>query len=95
MSNSDDYSYLYGFPWFGPLTDEQRQVLLDAGIDTGPAPEPTKRTAFDLDKQDDEDFDAFLAEVEANLNETADKELEREAEAEKRVSDLKESVEDE
>ena len=83
------------FPYDG-IPDEQWELICaQLGFDprTGATTStPIKRTAFDLEEQTDEDFAAFLAEVEANANAEADKELEEEAATEKRISDLKESV---
>lgn len=83
------------FP-FGTMTDEEwAQVCEQLGYDPvnpGAPVSQTKRAAFDL--EDDDDFEAFLAEVEANLNEDADRELEKEAEDEAGVSELKESVDE-
>jgi ribosomal protein S20 len=75
------------------MSEEQWEALQEQlGVNLGDPPKPTKRAAFDLEEQDDDDFATFLAEVEKNLNEAADRELEKEAEAEARVSELKESV---
>ena len=85
-----------GFPWwpYGELTAEQLEdIERSLGYPLGEMAEPVKRAAFDLEEQTDEDFAAFLAEVEANENERIDRELEKAAETEEQIAELKESVE--
>jgi hypothetical protein len=84
--------------WYGAfpfgLSEEQMEALEEAGYITQPIPAST-RSAFDLEEQTDDEWAEFLAEVEAKANEGIDRELEKEAEASKRVSDLQDSVEGE
>jgi hypothetical protein len=80
------------------MTDEQwAELCAQHGWDPehpGVETTPVKRVAFDLEEQTEDDFAAFLAEVEANENERIDKELEKEVEVEERVSKLRDSVEE-
>jgi formate dehydrogenase maturation protein FdhE len=83
------------FPYMN-MTEEQWEAYREQMSNQPP---PVERTAFDLEKQTDDEFAEFLKEVEEKANADIDRELERaakkEAEAEARVAALKESVGDE